>query len=176
MALKTPPRRLVYIVVDKCHFCNSQCDSVRQHNFLNDYYTGWSFCSNCEDKVFETNKFWEDIYINMSIGAFGYTCNDEIKIERSNGAINIGYITNYELILSKSNNRYKICVGFKDGKEMMVKTVSFSQFLKHNPPKKIPIKRNMISNFMTYAQINNIIDDNIFNYKETLEEISNYFE
>ena len=175
MALKNPPRRLVFIDVDLCHFCGSHSDTVRQQYLLGDYYSGWSFCSDCEDKVIDTNKFWEEVYKNMSVGSFGYSNLDEIKIERANGSINLGKISKYELAPSQSSDTFKICVNFKEGKELMNKTISFSQFLKHNPPKKTPIMEDMINNFIKYAKVNGFTNKYIDKYKKTLNEISDYF-
>ena len=101
------PRRLTFIQVeDMCMFCDYPKGKTLTYMVYPEMLMGYISCPNCESKAEEAIKIWNE---QLSYGRLHYLKDKDIRIKRSSGEIEYGWIMDNPIIcFSQDNGRETI--------------------------------------------------------------------
>ena len=101
------PRRLTFIQVeDMCMFCDYPKGKTLTYMVYPEMLMGYISCPNCESKAEEAIKIWNE---QLSYGRVHYLKGKDIRIKRSSGEIEYGWMMDNPIVcFSQDNGRETI--------------------------------------------------------------------
>jgi hypothetical protein len=96
------PRRLTYIQVeDMCMFCINPKGKTLTYTVYPEMLMGYISCPNCASKAEEAIKIWNE---KLAYGRLNYLKGKDIRIKRSSGDIEYGWIMDNPIVCFSSHN------------------------------------------------------------------------